>query len=306
LANKLGRKGAERANLGESWEAYSNSIIINGDFCGEKLAELFDTYGASLFGAAAMSYPKFPLLVKFIDAHQNLSVQVHPDDAMAQRLENYPFGKTEFWYVIEAKEGAEICYSLNDISASREELAEAIRRDDLLRFVQRTPVKKGDVVFLPAGTVHALTEGIIVYELQQDCDITYRLYDWGRVGREMHVEKGVQAIDLTSRNFKVSHTEGVRHEGYWATELVDCDFFTATLWQIEKQAQLKAAPRSFTLLTVLGGEGEIRSPTDEFMPQPLNKGDTLLIPTDMDYELDTKDSSYLLEIIGSWLETGHR
>jgi mannose-6-phosphate isomerase len=303
LANKLGRKGAEGAKLGESWEAYSNSIITNGAFSGKKIAELFETYGTALFGAAAMRYPKFPLLVKFIDAHQNLSVQVHPDDAMAQRLENYPFGKTEFWYVIKAEKGAEICYSLNNTPATREDLAEAIRHNDLLRYVQRSPVKKGDVLFLPAGIVHALTEGVVVYELQQDCDITYRLYDWGRTEREMHVEKGVQAINLDYRNFKVTHAESISYKGYHAAELVACDYFTATLWQVEKQAQLKAAAESFTVLTVLGGKGELSSPSSEFVAQPLNKGDTVLIPSEVDYLLTPKITSHPLEVIGCWLET---
>lgn len=301
LATELGRPGQPDAKLGESWEAYSGSLVTNGAWAGRKLSELFEEYGAELLGQAAMSYPKFPLLVKFIDAHDNLSVQVHPDDKLAQQLENYPFGKTEFWYVMTAEPGAEICYSLNNEATSREQLQEAISQQELLRFLKRAEVQAGDVVFIPAGTVHALTKGIVVYELQQDCDITYRLYDWGRVGRPIHIEKGLQAINLDYRNLAITHPPLVGHEGYGVARLVECPYFVSDRLEIAKEATIQATPGSFTLLSAISGSGTLRDPASAFAPQELHKGDTLLIPAGLPYTLTNTSGGEPLKVISGSL-----
>ncbi len=301
LAEVLGRPGPDGARLGESWEAYSGSIVTNGPLAGRQLGELFSQYGAELAGPAAMLYPKFPLLVKFIDAHDNLSVQVHPTDKLAQALENYPFGKTEFWYVVQAEPGAEICFGLNSADYTREQLAEAIREGDLLRYINRAAVQEGDVVFLPAGTVHALTKGIVVYELQQDSDITYRLYDWGRVGRPIHIEKGLEAINLSFANPQVIHPELIAKAGYAQTRLVECPYFTADLWHIHDRAALQAADDSFTLLSVLAGSGTLSSATDSFETQALQPGNTILLPAGLDYTLNADSNNNPLKVIGGKL-----
>jgi mannose-6-phosphate isomerase len=210
LADELNRSGKPDAPLGESWEAYSESVITNGTHTGRKLGELFTQYGADFAGERAMSYPKFPLLVKFIDARQNLSVQIHPNDEQAQTLENYPFGKTEFWYIIQAEPDAAIHYSLNERARSPEILREAIANQTLTAYTQVSPVRAGDVVFIPAGTVHALTKGIVVYELQQDSDITYRLYDWGRTDRPIHIDKGLEVVNFTYKNLPITHPAPAR------------------------------------------------------------------------------------------------
>lgn len=302
LADELGRSGPDGARLGESWEAYSGSVVANGPLAGRKLGDLFYQYGALLVGQAAMPYPKFPLLVKFIDAHDNLSVQVHPDDALAQQLEKYPFGKTEFWYVVAAEPGAEICYGLNDAAQTREQLAEAIRQQDLLRYISKAALREGDVVYLPAGTVHALTKGIVVYELQQDSDITYRLYDWGRTGREIHIEKGLQAINFEYKNMKVQHPALVATGDYDSARLVESPYFVAELWQVQKEAELKAVADSFTLLSVLNGAGQLSSPSQEFDQEELHKGDTVLVPANFDFTLTNSDESTPLKAIGGWLK----
>ncbi len=301
LADELGRVGPKDAPLGESWEAYSDSTVTNGPLAGRKLGQLFEEYGAKLVGSSAEAYPKFPLLVKFIDARENLSIQVHPNNALAQKLENSPFGKTEFWYIIQAGPEAAICYSLNDEATSREQLGQAIQNQDIVRFLQTSPVKAGDVVFIPAGTVHALTKGIVVYELQQDSDITYRLYDWGRTGREIHIEKGLQAVNLDYRNLPITHPAPVAAEGYERTRLVECEYFISEVWQISQAANFQATAKSFVLLTNLAGAGQITSPTQDFTPQALDKGDTVLIPAGLAYTLTNRDSTNQLEIITGWL-----
>jgi mannose-6-phosphate isomerase len=297
LAGELGRSTDLAAKLGESWEAFSATKVTNGDLAGRKLSDLFEQDPVKYFGEKSSSYPKFPLLVKFIDARENLSVQVHPDNALAQQLENYPYGKTEFWYVIQAQAGAEICYGLNETARNLDQLKEALSQQDLLRYLQKVPVREGDVVYLPAGTVHALTKGIVVYELQQDTDITYRLYDWGRTGREIHIEKGLKAIKLDNPNPKVTHPELEPLGGYAHARLVESEYFTAELYSVEDGAGLAAKPDSFNLLTVLEGTGKLAPEGRQFADEPLKKGDTLLIPPGLAARLISDGTEKPLKVI---------
>lgn len=285
LAEELGRTTDLALKLGESWEAFSGSKIANGPLAGRTLGDLFKENPVEYFGEKSKTYPKFPLLVKFIDARENLSVQVHPDNFLAQQLENYPYGKTEFWYVMQAQPGAEICYGLNETAQDLDQLKEALSQQDLLRYLQKVPVREGDVVYLPAGTVHALTKGIVVYELQQDTDITYRLYDWGRVGREIHIEKGLKAIKLDNPNPQITHPEPEPETGYASAKLVESEYFTADLYTVDDRAELQAKPDSFTLLSALEGAGTLESTTTSFEAEPLEKGQTLLIPPGLDFRL---------------------
>ncbi len=300
LADVLGRAGEPEARLGESWEAYSGSKIINGEWQGRKLGDLFDQYGAELAGEKAAGYPKFPLLVKFIDAHQNLSVQVHPDNLLAQQLEQQPFGKTEFWYIIQAEPAARIYYGFNDTSLDKNQLQEALTQRNLVQYLQHSPVQAGDVVYIPAGTIHALTEGIVVYELQQDSDITYRLYDWGRTDRPIHIEKGLQALNLAYRNLQITHPTPQPASGYRQTDLLSNQYFAAAVYSIEKEATFPAQPASFSLLTVLDGKGNLLSNTTSFETLTLHKGDTVLLPARLDYRLASTGAASL-EVMAGWL-----
>lgn len=300
LADELKREGKPDAPLGESWEAYSDSLITNGVYKDRKVIDLFNDYGADFFGQAAMSYPKFPLLVKFIDARQNLSVQIHPNNEQAQTLEKSPFGKTEYWYVIKAEPGAAILYSLNEKAESREQLGRAIAEQSLNEYVQVSPVREGDVVFIPAGTVHALTKGIVVYELQQDSDITYRLYDWGRTDRPIHIEKGLEVINFQNKLLPIVHPEPETQDGYARTPLISCEFFTSELWTVESQAALQTPATTFTLLSVLDGAGQLSATDNNFESLSLGKGDTVLLPAGIKYNLQ-KASSETFKVIAGWL-----
>ena len=301
LADQLGRAGSPEARLGESWEAYSGSTVSNGIWQGRTLGELFQAYGAELAGSHASAYPKFPLLVKFIDAKQNLSVQVHPDNSLASQLEDQPFGKTEFWYVLQAEPAAQIYYGLNDLATRKEQLETAIQERDLIRYLQHTPVKAGDVVYIPAGTIHALTEGIVVYELQQDSDITYRLYDWGRTDRPIHIEKGLQAVKLEHRNLTVSHPEPVAQpDGSASTLLLENQYFAAELLSVQTQTQPTVRLDSFSLVSVLDGAGSLVSPDQSFATEILAKGDTVFMPAGLNYNLVASDNTPL-KVITGWL-----
>ncbi len=297
LADELHRPSKPDAKLGESWEAYSDSEITNGAWAGHTLGDLFTAYGAKLMGTKAAAYPKFPLLVKFIDARENLSVQVHPDDALAQKLENYPYGKTEFWYVIAAAPGSEIIYGLNEVVENEEQLQSAMQNGDLLKYCARVPVVSGDVVYIPARTVHALTEGVIVYELQQDCDITYRLYDWGRKGRELHIDKGLRAIDISRKNMKTMHpvlaSKGLA--GLSTAELISSEYFHAELDQVTGACAFEGNPNSFTLLSVLEGTGQIEAIVEgDYTPELLTEGDTVFLPVSLAYKIVSDSSSIAL------------
>ena len=298
LATALSRPASAEARLGESWEAYGGSTVANGEWQGRKLGDLFTEYGANLLGAAAAAYPKFPLLVKFIDAKQNLSVQIHPDNALAAQLEGQTFGKTEFWYIIQAESDAAIYYGLNDEAQDHEQLQEAIKAGNLTRYLQKSPVRAGDVVFIPAGTVHALTGGIVVYELQQDSDITYRLYDWGRTDRPIHIEKGLQAVKLAHRNMEVTHPTAQPVDGYDRTPLLTNQYFAADLLTIRQPTRLTANQDSFALLSILNGNGNLTATDAAFEPLALTKGDTVLVPATLPYVL-TPTSEPLEVIVGS-------
>ncbi len=198
LAAVLGKPAPRDTPIGESWEVYDENAVANGSYTGKTIAELRAALGADLMGRVPADQP-FPLLTKLIDAKETLSVQVHPDDALAQQLEGQRNGKTECWYVIQAQPGAELTYGFSRDS-SPDEYSELVSEGKLDGILRQLPVKAGDVIYIPGGTVHAIGGGIILYELQQTSDVTYRIYDWNRRDaqgktRELHVEKARRVLD---------------------------------------------------------------------------------------------------------------
>jgi mannose-6-phosphate isomerase len=271
LLTALGRTPEAPGPVGESWEAWSGSELLNGPDAGATLGDLFAAGRRDLFGPTVDRYPRFPLLVKFIDARENLSVQVHPTDALAMELERYPFGKTEFWYIVAAEPGAEILYGLADRDLTTEALADAVAGNDAASVCSRVPVRAGDVVDIPAGTVHALTAGVVVYELQQDSDITYRLYDWGRVGREIHIEKGLACIDPARKGLRVGRPEPQGDGPLRRAPLPSSHVFGSELLEVAGAVDLAPAADGFALLSVVDGSGGLDG-------EPLAMGDTALLP----------------------------
>jgi mannose-6-phosphate isomerase len=198
LAAKFGKDAPRDKPIGESWEVYDENRVVNGIYCGLTIAQLRAEMGGDLMGHVHADR-QFPLLTKLIDAQQALSVQVHPDDQAARRLEHQPNGKTECWYIVDVAPGAELTYGFKRDTSPQEyeDLVGAGKLEEILRSL---PVKPGDVVYIPAGTVHAIGAGIVLYEVQQTSDITYRIYDWNRrdasgKARELHVEKARQVLD---------------------------------------------------------------------------------------------------------------
>jgi mannose-6-phosphate isomerase len=198
LAEQLGKPAPRDRAIGESWEIYEENTVANGVHQGRAIGQLREVMGRDLTGHVS---PRdlFPLLTKLIDAQEVLSVQVHPDDAYAREREGQPYGKTECWYVIAAAPGAQLTYGFSRDS-SPEEYTRLVAQGALERLLRPLAVTAGDVVYLPAGTVHAIGSGIVLYEVQQTSDLTYRIYDWNRRDaqgqpRELHVDKARAVLD---------------------------------------------------------------------------------------------------------------
>lgn len=198
LAASYGKREAPGSNIGESWECWDGNRVATGALADATLAEVRARFGARLMGGADAARV-FPLLTKFIDARQALSVQVHPDDAYARRVEHQPSGKTESWYVLEAEPGASIVLGWNR-PTSRGEYLERVADGSLGELLRHVPVRAGDSFHLPAGTMHAIGAGVVLFETQQASDLTYRIFDYNRPGtdgkpRELHVGKAADVLD---------------------------------------------------------------------------------------------------------------
>ena len=228
LAQRYGKRAAPGATIGESWECFDANRIVTGTLAGRTLAQARTTLGARLMGAADAG-AAFPLLTKFIDARQALSVQVHPDDAYARRVEHQPNGKTESWYVLEAEADASIVLGWNR-DTSRGEYLERVRDGSLGELLRRVAVRPGDAFFLPAGTMHAIGAGIVLFEVQQTSDLTYRIFDYDRPGpdgkpRELHVDKAADVLDYRRCRSGALQTLAYELDGMRRTALVAAPTF---------------------------------------------------------------------------------
>jgi len=201
LVKSYGKTGDPNATLGESWECWDENKIRSGPYAGTSIAELRASLGKRLMGTLDPGRI-FPVLTKIIDARKNLSVQVHPDDAYAQRVEHEPFGKTECWVILEATPGAELVLGWTK-ATTRDEYERRVKDGSLGDILRRVPVKPNDAFYLPSGTLHAIGEGIQLFETQQASDLTYRIFDWNRVGadgkpRQLHVEKAGDVLNYAA------------------------------------------------------------------------------------------------------------
>ena len=271
LAAKMGKSLPTDAPYGEAWEMHDSSIVVNGALQGMTLGDLLADYGSALIGGAGDPSDGFPLLAKIIDAQDWLSVQVHPDDIQARQLEGEPRGKTEAWVVLAADEGAQLIIGLRP-GASRKEVAAAIRGGRLESCLVYADVRADDVLYLPANTVHALGPGLLIYEIQQSSDITYRLYDWGRMGldgkpRELHIEKGLQVSNLASTPAISRASAGL---------IVDGDYFRVWRHHLNAESLEIATAGGFQSLTCIAGSLRIEAAGHEAVI--LDKGQTALIP----------------------------
>ena len=225
---------------GESWELHDSATVANGSLTGWTVGALLKEYGAALVGEGNDALLGFPLLVKFLDAQDWLSVQVHPDDLQAARLEGEPRGKTEAWVILQHDPGAQIVIGVQP-GTTREAMAQAIRDNTLESLLIATEAHTGDVLYLRANTIHALGPGLMIYEIQQSSDVTYRLYDWGRMGldgkpRALHIDKGVQVSNVDS-------VPQITHPGSDdapVTFMVQGEFFSTVRYRVDEA--LRPAP----------------------------------------------------------------
>lgn len=241
LAEKLGRSLPDGI-VAESWEiaAHPNgqSRVANGAAAGKTLGELVDAWGADLLGrhsSQALEQGRFPLLIKLLDANRWLSVQVHPDDSYAAQ-HAADLGKTEMWVVLHAEPDAELIYGFRP-GVDRDKFAAAIAAGETERWLHRMRVQAGDVIFVPTGAIHALGPGIIVAEIQQNSDTTYRIYDWGR-DRPLHIEHALNVLNFDLIEPDIVTPQPVASRGV-ATELIGrCDYFRTERLALSEQAQV--------------------------------------------------------------------
>lgn len=296
LKTDLG-KDIPTQTTGESWELSAVegdvSVVSNGAYKGKALTELIETYPDALLGKKVHKQfgSKFPLLFKFLDAQQDLSIQVHPDDELAKKRHN-SFGKTEMWYVMQADEGARIIVGFKDKS-SPEEYVEHLENKNLIEILNEVEVKKGDVFFLETGTIHAIGAGIVIAEIQQTSDITYRIYDWDRVdangnSRELHVEQALDAMNYETTDTKKEYTNVINT----ANVMVDSPYFTTSYYPLTGEATEEKDGHSFNVYICTEGEYTFVAEGKEHQ---FKKGDTILVPAALkNYTL--KGDATLLEI----------
>ena len=273
-------------NIAESWELTVRSdgmnVIEGGEFDGFTMEEYINKNGFSVVTDKDMD--RFPLLIKFIDAEDNLSIQVHPDDEYGMKTAN-SLGKTEMWYIIDAKPGAKLVYGLKE-GCTIEMLKNAIDNNTVEDMLNYVPVKKGDVFFIPSGLVHAIGAGILLAEIQQNSNITYRVYDYNRVGkdgkpRELHVSDALNVI--VNRNEeeinKIRFSTNVKND----TTLASCEYFTVDKYTLDGEVSLNTDEKSFNSVLCLDGNGILEYRGERFL---IAKGDSYFVPANLgDYAI---------------------
>ena len=287
----------EDDHIGESWElsGFGEHLtsVSNGALRGRSITELVKEYKGRLVGehVYAENGDEFPLLIKFIDARNDLSIQVHPDDAMARRQHNQHNGKTEMWYVVDADPGA-CLYSGLAMEITPDEYERRVADGTITEVLARHEVRPGDVFFLPAGRIHSICSGCLIAEIQQTSDLTYRIYDYGRLGldgkpRQLHTELAKEAIDYkVYPDYRVPYTP-VRNK---EEEVVSCKYFTTSIYDLDKTVRKDLSDLdSFLVVMCISGHGAIldaepiydsegrRGPTKGHL-LGIRQGETVLIP----------------------------
>ena len=287
-------------NIAEAWVLTArndgDNTVKNGEYAGQSFTELIKK-NPQFLGKKGAKYNEFPLLIKFIDAKSDLSIQVHPDDDYAREHEN-SLGKTEAWYVLDCSEDAELIYGFNK-EITKEEFENSIKDNSFLNHVNKVKVKKGDIFFIEAGTLHAIGGGILLAEVQQNCNTTYRVYDYGRLvdgkPRELHIEK---ALDVTNT---LPPTRSAEAEGNVENiedakiqKLCSCEFFTMTSLELNGKYNYNCNDDSFLSVLILEGSGSI---TVDNTAVSVKKGDSIFIPANSGNVLFSGEFNALLSTL---------
>lgn len=292
LREEYGLQGPAEGPMAEGWMLSCHpdgpSVIENGPYAGKTLTEYIASEGHGVLGSFGLLFEDFPILIKLIDAKENLSIQVHPSNKYAMEHE-HQYGKTEMWYVLDAQPDAYLYYGFRQ-EISEQEMEQRIKDNTLTQVLNAVPVKKGDVFFIPSGTLHAICKGILIAEVQQNSNVTYRIYDYGRLGadhkpRQLHIQ---QAEAVTRR---VPPKTDYNFGGH----LARCEYFTTDC--LSGDFTDDCDDESFTSLIVLEGSGTI-SCGEEILP--IRKGDSLFLPAESGiYRVEGKGLSVLRTRVGT-------
>ncbi|MBL4560662.1 MAG: class I mannose-6-phosphate isomerase [Labilibaculum sp.] len=301
LKTVLNKDFSSLPNAGESWEISgvegNISVVSNGFLAGNDLEELIEIYMGDLIGDQVYENfgVEFPLLIKFIDANDVLSIQVHPDDELSKERHN-AYGKTEMWYVIEADKGSELIVGFNQ-DISKEEYLAKLKEGKLEEILNNAPVKEGSCFFIPSGRVHAIGKGILLAEIQQTSDVTYRMYDFNRTDdagnqRELHTELAVDAIDYS---FEKKYETTYKTEINKASELIRCPYFTTNILEFDQSIEKNYLELdSFVIYMCLEGDMEITYGEDSLT---VTKGESVLIPAVINnLTLTPKSKTKIIEV----------
>ncbi len=299
LGTLLGKE-LESDLIGESWElsgvAGDVSIVANGSFKGTTLTDLINRFPEEILGKSVLERfgKEFPILIKFIDAQKDLSIQLHPNDELARKRHN-SFGKTEMWYIMDADKDAELIIGFKE-DITKETYVESLKNDTLTDLLNYENVKEGDAYFISAGKIHAIGAGVLIAEIQQTSDQTYRVYDYNRKDaqgnlRELHTELSIDAISYVKQDdFKV----GYGQEENVSNPMVNCPYFKTNFISLNKNIQLDVSDQdSFTIYMCIDGEVTIEN---GFGSISIKKGETVLVPAITSYILLRAVRAKLLEI----------
>lgn len=285
---------------GESWELSAVdgdiSVIVNGELSGISLQEVINDRAEELLGKSVVDRfgKDFPILIKFIDAKQDLSIQLHPNDELAKERHN-SFGKTEMWYVMDADEGANLIVGFNK-NVTKGEYSESLKNDSLLDLLNYESVKEGDTFFINTGKIHAIGAGVLLAEIQQTSDVTYRVFDFNRRDkdgnqRELHTELALDAMDYAKKDdFKVLYNG----ENNVVNDMVDCPYFKTNFIHLTQDLTQEVAHRdSFTIYMCVGGSAKISIETGS---ATVKRGETVLVPASSEIINISTTGAKLLEV----------
>lgn len=275
---------ADTDRVAEAWvlscHPDGRTRISGGEYDGASLAGLLSK-NPEFMGKNSRRFKRFPVMVKLIDARDDLSIQVHPDNEYAAEVENDQ-GKVEMWYVVDAEPDAQLIYGFTE-EMTQDQFREAIRDGSVIDSLRHYPVKKGDVFFIEPGTVHAIGKGIVIAEIQQNSNITYRIYDYGRTDsegnpRELHIEKAVD-VGITVPSLRETGAQGqpVETDGRLETLLGSCKYFTARLMEVEAATHINVNEDSFAHILLLSGN--IKLQQGEYVLK-LRKGESAFVPAE--------------------------
>ena len=311
-------KGIENApaHIGESWEISGypghESVVANGALAGRNLNDLVREYKGQLVGGKVYAAygDQFPLLIKFIDARDDLSIQVHPDDRLAAERHPGSKGKTEMWYVVKADPGAYLLSGINT-PITPVEYVKLVAENRITEVLERFDIRPGDVFFLPAGRIHAIGAGSFVAEIQQTSDLTYRIYDYNRPGldgkpRQLHTEEAKAAIDYkVYPDYKTEYD----HTGNRENVLVDCPYFTTSLYTLDKPvAKDLSGIDSFLAVICLAGRGRLQVAIPAFADGPtkghvinVRRGECVLVPAEATSIVFRPDTCRTVKLLTSYI-----